>query len=179
MVTDGDGGAPRRAAMNPDRAIGIILSLSVGAVLALGTWLLWRAHQAPPPPPPPSLAPTPLPSPLPAVTAAPSPAGTAAGRAGEYRLAGTVTGDLAYAIIVRPNGEHALVQPGQTVPGLGRLVAVGADTARIAGDDGEFDLRVEAAPSPTPARTSASPAATGRLTPVPEPRAPSTSGSSP
>ncbi len=170
--------------MNPDRAIGFILALSVGAVLILGTWLLWRAHQLPAP----TLPPTPLlasdtetsatvaaATPSPVAAAAASPA-----RGSGFRLAGTVTGDLAYAIIVSPNGEHRLVQPGQDVPGLGRLVAVGADSARIAGDEGELELRVAAAPSPTAAPTSATPPIP-RITPVasPPPPARSESGSSP
>lgn len=169
--------------MNPDRAIGLILALSVGAVLLLGGWLLWRAHQLPVRPEPPSAMPTTLATPSVAAPASPAetpatPAPAAAGRG--FRLAGTVTGSLSYAIIVAPDGEHRLVQPGQLVPGLGRLTAVGEDSARIEGDDGELELRVAAAPTPTAAPISASPPPVTRITPMTSPPpGPSGSGSSP
>lgn len=154
--------------MNPDRAIGVILSCSVGAVLALGTWLLWRAHHAPPPAPP---AP---PTPTLTATAAPTatPTGIVPRAAVGYRLAGTVVGDVAYAVVESPAGRSQLVRTGQIIAGLGQLLAIEADRVVIAGREGEFALVVAAAPTLT-----ASPAATP--TTAPPPRARSASESSP
>src|SRR5262245_48757162 len=120
--------------MNTDRAIGVILALCVGGVLALGTWLLWRAHNAPPPEPPPTLTATP--------EATPTITGIIPRAAVGYRLAGTVVGDVSYAVIVSPEGRGELVRTGQILKGLGQLTAIEQDGVTIAGDDGEFVLRV-------------------------------------
>ena len=158
--------------MNPDRAIGVILALCVGAVLALGTWLLWRAHNAPPPEPPPTLTPsiTPTPEATPTVTGAIPRAATG------YRLAGTVVGDVTFAVIVTPEGRSELVRTGQILKGLGQLMAVEADGVTIAGDDGEFVLRVAAAPTVTATAVFTTP--TAAAPPLPT-RVPSESESSP
>lgn len=154
--------------MNPDRAIGVILSLSVGAVLLLGSWLLWRAHHAPPPAPPATATPSSPPTAEATATATGALPRAAAG----YRLAGTVVGDVAYAVIVSPAGHSELVQPGQVVPDLGRLIAVDQDRVTFAGADGPFALRVAAAPTVTPTAVVTPPT-------VPPPRVPSASESSP
>lgn len=155
--------------MNPDRAIGVILSLSVGAVLLLGTWLLWRAHHAPPPQPPA----TATPSGTPTAEATATATGALPRAALGYRLAGTVVGDVAYAVIVSPAGRSELVRPGQIVPDLGQLTAVDQDRVTIAGVDGPFVLRVAAAPTVTPTAVATPPTA------PPPTRAPSASESSP
>lgn len=154
--------------MNTDRAIGVILSLSVGAVLALGTWLLWSAHNAPPPEPPATVTPSVTPTPEATATATGALPRAAAG----YRLAGTVVGDVAYAVIVSPAGRSELVRTGQIVKDLGQLTSIDADSVTIVGTDGPFVLRVAAAPTVTP--TAVIPTA------VPPPtRVPSESESSP
>ena len=131
--------------MNPDRAIGVILALCVGAVLALGTWLLWRAHDAPPP--------EPLPTVTASVTPTPEATATVTGAipraAVGYRLAGTVVGNVSYAVIVSPEGRSELVRNGQILKGLGQITAIEQDRVTIAGDDGEFVLRVASAPTVT------------------------------
>lgn len=153
--------------MNTDRAIGVILSLCVGAVLALGTWLLWRAHHGPPPAP--AATATPSVTPTPEATATPT--GALPRSAIGYRLAGTVIGNVTYAVIVAPNGHSELVRTGQILKGLGQLTSVEADRVTIVGDDGAFALQVAAAPTetatavPTPPPTE--PVATARTTPVP------------
>jgi hypothetical protein len=157
--------------MNADRAIGLILACSVGAVLALGSWLLWRAHHAPPPPPPAT------PTPTHTATTAPTetPTGTLPRAAAGYRLAGTVVGDVRYAVIESPAGRSELVRTGQIVKGLGQVMAIEEDRVVIAGTEREFALLVAAAPTVT-----ATPAVTPiTLAPTPPPRARSASESSP
>jgi hypothetical protein len=149
--------------MNTDRAIGVILALSVGAVLALGTWLLWRAHYAAPP--------EPVATATPSNTATPEVTATVTGAlpraAVGYRLAGTVVGDVSYAVIVAPNGHSELVRTGQILKGLGQLTAIEEDNVTIAGDDGSFALRVASAPTVTATAVLATPSAASATTPVP------------
>jgi hypothetical protein len=134
--------------MNADRAIAIILALSLALVLALGVWLLRHAQSgAEPAPPPPT--PTPPPEPTAAPTATPGMAAAPAAAYG-YRLAGTVVGDLSYAIIEDPSGVNQLYRPGQTVPGLGQLIEIEADRVTVAGSDGTFALQLAPAPTTTP-----------------------------
>lgn len=130
--------------MNPDRAIAVILGLSLAVVLALGVWLLQRAHRDSEPPPPGTPTATPSPLPPAAPTATP---GAAAALAQRYRLAGTVVGDLSYAIVEDPNGANQLYRPGQTIPGLGEVNAIEAD--RITLVDGDTTLVLQLAPAPT------------------------------
>lgn len=154
--------------MNSDRAIGVILSVCVGVVLALGTWLLWRAHHAPPTEPPASATPSITATP----EATPTPTGELPRAAAGYRLAGTVVGAVAYAVIVAPNGHSELVRTGQILKGLGQLTAVEQDRVTIAGDEGSFVLQVAAAPTVTATAVLTTPTA-------PPTRVPSTSESSP
>lgn len=156
--------------MSTDRAIGVVLAVSVGVVLLLGAWLLWGAHHAAPPEPPATATPADTPSPVATATAAPALPKAAQG----YRLAGTVVGDVAYAVIVSPDGSSQLVRPGQLVSGLGQLTAIEADRVTIEGTDGLFSLPVAAAPTVT-----ATPAATGTSAPPPTPAGRSASESSP
>lgn len=157
--------------MNPDRAIGVILALCVGGVLALGTWLLWRSHQAPPPEPPPTASPS--------VTATPEPTATPTGAipraATGYRIAGTVVGDVSYAVIVSPEGRSELVRTGQILKGLGQLMAIEKDGVTIAGDNGEYVLQVASAPTVTATAVLTTPTAAA----PPPTRVPSESESSP
>lgn len=140
--------------MNADRAIALVLAVSVGTVLLLGVWLLRRAHRPAEPPATVETASTATPTtqtPTAAVAAAPPPAAIG------YRLAGTVVGDMSYAIIEDPRGGNQLYRPGQTIPGLGKLLAVEADGATMAGGTGTFVLRLEPAPTATPALPPAVP----------------------
>lgn len=133
--------------MNPDRAVAFALATSLAVVLLLGLWLLHRApHDA--------AAPTPLPTA--ATTAEPPPPTATAGIAAPpaaahgYRLAGTVVGDLTYAIIEDPHGANRLYRPGQTVPGLGQITAIDADRVTLVGSDSTFALQLASAPTSTP-----------------------------
>ncbi len=155
--------------MNPDRAIGLILSLSVAAVLALGTWLLWRAHHAPPPAPPPTASP----STTPTATVTATATGVLPRAAAGYRLAGTVVGSVTYAVVESPAGRSELVRAGQILKGLGQLTSIEVDRITIVGDDGPFVLRVAAAPTVT-----STPIVTWTSAPPPTP-VPSASESSP
>ena len=155
--------------MNADRAIALILALSVAVVLLLGIWLLRRAH-APAPVPEPTMAATSPPSPI--ATATPTSGGVPAAARG-YRLAGTVVGDLAYAIIEDPHGGNQLYHPGQTIPGLGQLTGIEADRITLAGSDGSFALQLAPAPTltATPPRSEPAGSASASVaTPASPPR---------
>ncbi len=154
--------------MNPDRAIAAILAACVAAVLGLGGWLLWSAHRTPPP------SPTPAPSPTAGATATPT-AVVVPAAARAFRLAGTVVGDVTYAIIERHAGGNTLVRPGQVVEGLGQIVAISDTQVTVEADGRQFRLALSAAPTPTEAPTSAAAPAT----PAPQPRTPSGVESSP
>lgn len=157
--------------MNPDRAIGLILACCVGAVVVLGTWLLWHARHAPPPPPPATATPTLTDTATPTAT----PTGAVPRAAAGYRLAGTVVGDVAYAVIESPAGRSELIRTGQILKGVGQVTAIEEDRVVIAGADGDFALRVAAAPT-----TTATPVFTPiTAAPTPPPRARSGSESSP
>ena len=149
--------------MNTDRAIGLILSLSVGAVLGLGTWLLWRAHHAPPPEP----QATATASVTPTASATATVTGAVPRAAVGYRLAGTVVGDVAYAVIVSPSGRSELVRTGQILKDLGQLTSIEEDRITIVGADGPFDLRVASAPTVTATAVVTPPTAVPRPTRVP------------
>ncbi|MGE3497600.1 MAG: hypothetical protein AB7N53_06860 [Candidatus Binatia bacterium] len=145
--------------MTTERAIGAILAACIAMVLGLGAALLWRARSAPPP------VPTPEPTATATITATPEPLPPAS--ALRFRLAGTVVGDVTYAIIENIDGGNELVRPGQVVPGLGQILAVGERHITVEADGQQFELRLAAAPTPTQA--PASPLA-GPVTPALPPR---------
>ena len=164
--------------MNPDRAIALILAVSLAGVLLLGVYLLTSVGRVGEPAAmaPQSAAAAPSPAPSPTVTA-----GLPAEALG-FRLAGTVVGDLSYAIIVDPQGNNQLYRPGQIVPGLGEVRTVEADRITLAGNGGPFVLRLAPGPTETPTAPRAQPAGTrspSALTPERSPRARSASESSP
>lgn len=132
--------------MNPDRAIGAILAISLAVVLLLGIYLLTSSRRGASTealPPSPTAAP-PVAAASATATAGPPPA------ASGYRLAGTVVGDLAYAIIVDPQGNNQLYRPGQTVPGLGAVRSVEANQITLEGSGGLFTLQLAPGPTDTP-----------------------------
>jgi len=133
--------------MNPDRAIAVILGLSLAFVLALGVWLLRRAHRETPPPPVATATVAPSATVGPTITPA-----AAALAARGYRLAGTVVGDLSYAIIEDPSGGNQLYRPGQTIPDVGEVIAIEADRILLAGRDGDIVMQIAPGPTTTPAR---------------------------
>jgi hypothetical protein len=134
--------------MNPDRAIAFALATSLAVVLLIGVWLLHRApHDAEAPSPAPTVPTTGAPA-LPP-TATPGVAAPPAAAHG-YRLAGTVVGDMTYAIIENPSGVNQLYRPGQTVPGLGQITAIDADRVTLTGSDSTFALQLAPAPTTTP-----------------------------
>lgn len=131
--------------MNNDRAIAAILTSAVVFVLGLGLWLVWDARSTPPPPP---STPLPVPTAPPADTPGSrivTPPAAAAG----HRLAGTVVGDVTFAIIEDPHGGNALYRPGQAIPGLGELIDITEDHVTVSGSDGSFELRLAAASTAT------------------------------
>lgn len=119
--------------------------LLILAALALALFLFWmltgKTNEAP--------APTPSPPPqATSVTVPPAAARSTASRSG-YRLAGTVVGDAMYAVIEQPDGTNDLYRMGQEVPGLGRLVDLGADRATFEASDGRIELQLAPASTPT------------------------------
>jgi hypothetical protein len=132
--------------MNPERAAALALTVSLAAILALGLWLL---RTAPKEQQTAAVAPTLiLPEPA-APTATVGVSGPPPAARG-YRLAGTVVGDMTYAIIEDPRGANQLYRPGQSVPGLGQITAIGADSITLAGNDGSYALQLAPAPTLTP-----------------------------
>jgi hypothetical protein len=129
------------------RFIVALLATCLLLVLALGWWL--RRTPAPPHPSVPAATSTPTP----AIESTPSPVSriTAAEQT-RYRLAGTVVGDAEYVVIEHPDGRSDLYRPGQVVEGLGRLVAIGADSAAFEGDGGRVELHL--LPAATPSETA-------------------------
>lgn len=96
-----------------------------------------------------------------------------------HRLAGTVVGDVRYAVVELPDGTNDLYRPGQEVPGLGRLVEVASNHAIFEGDNGRVDLRLVPAATTTPVLLlrDTPPTEVVTRTPLPPP-SPSASGSS-
>ncbi len=120
-----------------------LLIAIIALLLILVGWLLLRSPSAPQPPAvePSAVSATPTKAAaLPAAAASPSPG---------YRLAGTVVGDVQYAIIEAPDGSNRLYHVDDDIPGLGTLLEIHGLSAKFRGTDGEFELPLLAAPSPT------------------------------
>ncbi|MGH7621590.1 MAG: hypothetical protein ACREMU_04560, partial [Gemmatimonadaceae bacterium] len=148
--------------MNPDRAIGAILALSLVVILGLGVWIVWRAHHPPEPPP----VATASPSATPTETATATPSGVIPAAARGYRLAGTVVGDVTYAIIETPQGGSELLRPGQVLHGIGQLLIIDEHHVVIDGADGRFELQLASAPTSTPTPPHATPSPAPPTTPA-------------
>jgi len=152
--------------MSPDRAIAGVLGLSILVVLALGSWLLWRGHRAPAPPA--SASPTASPT----ASASATPTGALPEAVRGYRLAGTVVGDVTYAILEKPTGGNELVRPGQILRGIGQVIAIDEYRIVIEGHEQRFELPLASAPTATPTRVVATAAS-----PSPAPASPARSAS--
>jgi hypothetical protein len=152
--------------MKPERAIFWILTGCLAFVLVLGLGILRRGTPTRPSPAPATASVSATRTP----TEPRAPKRTATVR---HRLAGTVIGDVRYAVIEDPEGQSDLYRPGETVPGLGRLLEVEADRATFEGEEVRFEIRLAPAPTapPTP-----SPLATsgpfGSPSPATSPREP-------
>ena len=127
------------------------LRLAVGALLLLlvlvsGYWLWGRLLGSPAP------APTGVP-PVATALAAVSRTVTAAPAAAPagYRLAGVAVGEPdSFAVIEAPNGANVLYRVNASVPGLGRLLHIEAERVVVEGTNGQFDLWLM--PAATPSR---------------------------
>ncbi len=149
------------------------LGLLAAFALGLGLLLWWVAS--------PRITDTPAVATPTVSPAAAAPSTTAAAIASptvvRHRLAGTVVGDVLYAVIEQPDGSSDLYRPGDDVAGLGRLVEVGPNRATFDGPNGHVELIL--IPAPTATRAPATPV-TPRVTPERSPaRAPSAPESSP
>lgn len=118
----------------------IVLILAIAA-----TWFIARRSADPAPP-----TPAPAAAALATVTSPPATPDVAATTPSPgHRLAGTVVGDVQFAVIEAPDGSNELYGIDDQVPGLGKLVAIGARSATFEGSDGRFDMPLIAAPTPT------------------------------
>ncbi len=125
----------------------ILAAIAAVILTAALAWFAGRSYSrsSQPPAPPPSFtaaAATPTPT---APQPSPSPVG--------YRLAGTVVGDVRYAVIEDSHGENELYRPGQVVPDLGSLVEVEPHVAIFESDGRRFELHLTSAATPTPEPT--------------------------
>ncbi len=116
---------------------------SAALALALALLLLLLSRRSTLAPPTPAAVPT-------------SSAGTTTARAASttpspgHRLAGTVVGDVHYAIIVAPDGTNDLYHVGDEVPGVGKLLEIRARSVIfLLGAQGEFEMLLSAEPTPT------------------------------
>lgn len=122
--------------------IRLLPALAVLLLAIAATWYIARRTAEPAP-----RQATPTPAATATATAAPAAAAT---RPSGHRLAGTVVGDLRFAVIEAPDGSNELYAIDADVPGLGKLVAIGPYSATFEGSDGRFDMPLIAAPTPTP-----------------------------
>ncbi len=125
--------------------IRLLPALAVLLLAIAATWFLARRSADPAPP-----TPAPAAAALATVTSPPvTPAVAATTPSPGHRLAGTVVGDVQFAVIEAPDGSNELYGIDDQVPGLGKLVAIGARSATFEGNDGRFDMPLIAAPTPT------------------------------
>lgn len=117
------------------------------------TWFVARRGGAPDPVPPLPEATattvaiaTPIEPAVAPATASPGPA---------YRLAGTVVGDRLFAVIEAPDGSNELYAIGADVPQLGKLVVVAASYVTFEGEQGRYDMPLQAGATPTPGAPAA------------------------
>ncbi len=126
------------------------LSVALLAILlaSLAFWLVRRGDDAMPPAGAPATATS---------TAVPPTKALQTPTPNLFRLAGTVVGDVRYAIIEAPDGTNELYHLDETVPDLGKLVEIHARSAVFVSPGGRFVLPLVAAPSATPAASTPTP----------------------
>ncbi len=130
----------------------ILPALAVLVFAIVVTWNLARRTATPPPQP---LEPTATTLSTPTIAAAHKSETEISNPNPLHRLAGTVVGDLLYAIIEAPDGTNDLYGIDEVVPDLGKLVAVGEKSATFEGHNGRFEMKLLAAPKPTAVPTAA------------------------
>jgi hypothetical protein len=150
-------------------AVGVVLLL---LVLGSGYWLWGRLLRSP----------SPAPTAVPPVATATAPvsrtvtAAPAAAPAG-YRLAGVAVGEPAsFAVIEAPNGANVLYRVNASVPGLGRLLRIEAERIVVEGPNGQFDLWLMPAATPTAAPPRTARPAVSRTAVSPRPQSPPAGG---
>jgi len=135
--------------------------LVAAGILLLILWLAPRLPQTK------TVEPTAVPTPT-----IPSPSPTMSPVPVRQRLAGTVVGDVRYAVVEQPDGTSSLYRPGDEVADLGKVLEIEADHATFLTPSGPIVLRLAAAPTGTPGRTRAPrrPTEAPVETPKPAPR---------
>ena len=121
----------------------VIVAILLLLVALSGVWL-WRRLTAPPPPPVES---------QPSATLTPSvvPTSTPLGPPPGYRLAGVAVGEPdSFAVLEAPNGTNTLYRLNADVPGLGRVVRIDAERVVVETAEGQFELWLAPAATPTP-----------------------------
>jgi len=118
-------------------------------MLVSAYWLWGRLRDLEPATP---FVPTPVETATPTMTPIPTTLRAPPG----YRLAGVAVGEpQSFAVVESSSGSSALYRVGENVPGLGRLLSIGADRVIVENEAGQFDLRLAPAPTATPGRTLA------------------------
>lgn len=148
--------------MAPRPTLGLTL-LFVGIVLVAGWWL-WRRLAASVVPSAPAVQTA---ARAPTAAALPSPPGGTPGPAG-FRLAGVALGEPeSFAVVETANGATALYRLHDEVAGLGELIRIDAERVVVRGPDGQFELWLSpaATPTPTAVRTPTVRASTARRPP--------------
>lgn len=136
------------------RAIFAVLVTCLVAVMLLGLWLRRYGKGTMPVEAPATVAPV---TPAPPTEPPGTPTASVVSESRRHRLAGTVVGDVSYVVIEGPDGASELYRPGETVPGLGRVVDIGPDRVTLQGDHGRIELQLAAAPTPTAGSPSPEP----------------------
>ncbi len=128
------------ARMTPAQRV-VLVVLAGFAGLLLLMWMWTTAERIPTPP---VITPTAVP-----VSATPTATVIAAIPPG-FRLAGVaVGGSTSYAAIEPPGGGTSLYRLNEEVPGLGKLMRIGGEKVVVRTKDGDLEMWVAPAPTPT------------------------------
>jgi hypothetical protein len=124
----------------------IAFGLAALVLLVLGWWV-WRQLIVPP-----AVRPVSTPTPTVAATVEDTPTPRTAPPG--YRLAGVALGEPdSFAVVEAPGGSNVLYRVNAEIPGLGRLVRIEAERVLVSTEDGELELWLAPASTPTPTRT--------------------------
>ncbi len=119
-----------------------LLALMLGS----GYWVWGRLRDLEP-------APVPVPTAIEAESPTVTPMPTTLKAPPGYRLAGVAVGEPeSFAVVESSSGSSALYRTGEEVPGLGRLVSIGAERVIVENESGRFELWLAPAPTATPGR---------------------------